>query len=178
MCCTNSCGSACPACAVPVCRARPVSFAFPVINTDGRGLCGAVYRLSCACGNFRNAISNPCGCVRFRGVMPGTYTLTELAAPFGTEPDPAAHEVTVSARGCVKIDGLPLCCFQSVNPQSLPPQPEPSNPPEVNVIAAGAVTLSGYGDPGSRVETTYPGSCAACCAVCASVRRDGSWSMD
>ncbi|MCL2678668.1 MAG: prealbumin-like fold domain-containing protein, partial [Clostridiales bacterium] len=87
--------------------AAAVNITFQAIDPDDCPIEGAVYRLRCACGRFINAITGRNGCVTFSGIRPGTYELTQIAAPFGYELDSTIHTVEVLRRGCVKIDGLP-----------------------------------------------------------------------
>ena len=148
---------------------------FQAIDPDDCPVCGAVYRLTCACGKYLNAITGRNGCVTFCGVCPGTYTLTQVAAPFGFLPDGATHSVTVSNRCCVKIDGLPMRCFQSINQRDNTP-PGQSDQPLVNPISTETITVSGFGTPGCKIRVDFPGPMR--CRCCACVRRDGTWSVD
>jgi len=153
--------------------AAAVNITFQAIDPDDCPVAGAVYRLRCACGKFINAITGRDGCVTFRCVRPGTYELTQIAAPFGYEADPATHTVEVSRRCCVKIDGLPMRCFQSVNQREFS-SPAQSPPPMVAPVTVDTLTVTGLGEPGCKIEVCFP-RCIACCTT---VRRDGSWSVD
>ena len=150
-----------------------VNVTFQAIDPDDCPIEGAVYRLSCACGRYINAITGRNGCVTFCGIRPGTYELTQIAAPFGYEADPATHIVEVSRRCCVKIDGLPMRCFQSINQREFP-SPAQSPPPTVTPISADTLTVTGMGEAGCKIEVCFPIGCTACTTV----RRDGSWSVD
>jgi len=151
-----------------------VNVTFQAIDPDDCPIEGAVYRLRCACGRFINAITGKNGCVTFCGVRPGTYELTQIAAPFGYEPDGDTHTVEVSPRCCVKIDGLPMRCFQSINQREPLPAPPQSPAPTVNPITASTLTITGTGEPCCRIELTFPDGMTCC----TSVRRDGTWSGD
>lgn len=155
-------------------RQRVYCFTFRVIDTNDCSISGAVYRLTCPCGRFINAISGSDGCVTFCRVCPGSYELTQVAAPYGYAIDPAAHEVTIQRGGCTKIDGLPLRCFNSINERVPPIAPDPSAPPTIAAPSTATVTINGTGIPGCKVEVIYPdgSSCWTC------VRRDGSWTVD
>ncbi|MCL2495455.1 MAG: prealbumin-like fold domain-containing protein [Oscillospiraceae bacterium] len=147
---------------------------FQAIDPNDCPICGAVYQLTCACGKFINAITGRNGCVTFCGVCPGTYTLTQEIAPYGYVKDGASHAVNVSNRCFVRIDGLPMRCFQSINQKSntLPAQsPAPIIGPTVPVTID---TLEGEGTAGCKIKVEFPGGC--CCRTC--VRRNGTWSMD
>ena len=154
--------------------AAAVNITFQAIDPDDCPIEGAVYRLRCACGRFINAITGRNGCVTFCGIRPGTYELTQIAAPFGYELDSTVHTVEVSRRGCVKIDGRPMRCFQSINqrePMLAPPQ---SPPPVITPVTTETLTITGMGEPGCNIELIFPNGFACCTTV----RRDGSWSAD
>ena len=158
------------------CNAQAANVCFQAIDPDDCPICGAVYRLTCVCGKYLNAITGKNGCVTFCGVCPGTYTLTQVVAPFGYLIDGATHTVTVSNRCCVKIDGLPMRCFQSINQKDNTP-PSQSDQPIVNLpVTVDSVTISGFGTAGCRIRVTFPGPLR--CVFRACVRRDGSWSVD
>jgi hypothetical protein len=158
------------------------TIAFQVIDTEGCPVCGAVYRLSCECGKFINAISGRDGCVRFCGVCPGTYRLEQIGAAYGYLPNTTPKELLVRRGGCVKVDGLPLCCFQAINEKEPPAPSQVSDPPLIDtsdcngvlIPHADSVTITGAGTPGCSVEVTFPNGCVCCTTV----RRDGSWSAD
>ncbi|MCL2105917.1 MAG: SpaA isopeptide-forming pilin-related protein [Oscillospiraceae bacterium] len=164
----------------PECRPRTnarrccANLCFQVIDSSGCPINGAVYQLRCQCGDFRNAVSCGRGCVCFRGILPGTYQLTQLAPAAGFEMDAAPHEVEVDRCCRVRIDGLPLRCFVSINEREGSVAPEQSEQPYVNPVYAGAVTVSGLGVPGSVIEVSFPNGCKSC----ATVLRDGSWSLN
>jgi hypothetical protein len=147
---------------------------FQAIDPDGRPVSGAVYRLACTNGKYLNGITNQCGCVTFCGVLPGSYSLTQTAVAYGFLPDSATHNVEVFGQGCVKIDGLPMRCFQSVNQPDPELLPTRADAPVVNNIGATTLTITGTGTPGCRVELSYPNGCGSSTKVC----RDGSWSID
>jgi len=149
---------------------------FQAIDPDDCPICGAVYRLTCACGKFINAITNRNGCVTFCGICPGTYTLTQELAPFGSIADGVPHTVNVNNRCCVKIDGLPMRCFQSINQRDNTPQGQSYPPEVVDPITTDTDTIQGRGVAGSKIKVEFPGPDNCCC--CTRVRRDGSWSMD
>jgi len=146
---------------------------FQAINPDDCPICGAVYRLTCACGKYLNAITGRNGCVTFHGVCPGTYTLTQELAPYGYLVDGAPHTVNVSRNCCVKIDGLPMRCFQSINQKDNTPTAQ-SAQPTVGAIDTATDTIEGTGVAGCRIKVEFPGGC--CCCTC--VRRNGTWSLD
>ena len=152
-----------------------VNVTFQAIDPDDCPIEGAVYRLSCACGRYINAITGRNGCVTFCGIRPGTYELTQIAAPFGYEADPATHIVEVSRRCCVKIDGLPMRCFQSINQRDNTPQAQ-SAQPVVTPITPSTVTITGVGTAGCRIKVEFPAPERCCCCTC--VRNNDTWSMD
>lgn len=154
-------------------RRSAASITFQAINPDDCPISGAVYRLTCACGQYLNALTGKNGCATFNGVCSGTYTLTQVAAPYGYLPDPASHTVTVAADCSVKIDGRPMRCFHSIN-QNAVITPGQSDPPAVDPITVDTVTVTGEGIPGCKIKVIFPGG--QC--VCAVVRRDGTWSAD
>jgi len=149
---------------------------FQAIDPDDCPICGAVYRLTCACRKYLNAITGRNGCVTFCGICPGTYTITQVAAPFGYLVDGATHTVTVSNRCCVKIDGLPMRCFQSVNLRDNTPPEQSDQPDVISLVTAASVTINGLGTAGCKIKVVFPGP--ENCACCTCVRRDGSWSVD
>ena len=153
--------------------AAAANVTFQAIDPEDCPIEGAVYRLRCACGRYINAITGRNGCVTFFGIRPGIYELTQIAAPFGYVADPATHIVEVSRRCCVKIDGLPMRCFQSINQREFP-SPAQSPPPMVAPVSIETLTLAGMGQPGCAIEVTFPNG-QVCCTT---VRRDGSWSVD
>ncbi|MDR0532253.1 MAG: hypothetical protein LBG83_09370 [Oscillospiraceae bacterium] len=160
----------------PCCRVntRPARVRFQAIDPDDRPICGSVYRLACANGKYLNGITDSCGYVTFCGVLPGSYELTQIAVPYGFLPDGATHNVEVLDQNCVKIDGLPMRCFQSVNqpdPSVAPPQ---AAPPVINAAGAATITITGEGTPGCKIELCFPEGISACTTV----RRDGTWSID
>lgn len=166
---------ACIAQAQPQAAARRVNITFPVVDSTGCPVRGAVYRLSAADGQYVNAISGQNGCVTFCGtLLTGDYTLQEVSAPYGYQADPAAHTVEVNACGGVAVDGNPLRCFRALNPQAAPPAPEPSVAPTINTVASNAVTVSGAGVAGCYVEVTWPNGATSRTAVL----RDGTWSLN
>ena len=148
---------------------------FQAIDPDDCPINGAVYRLTCACGKFLNGITGRNGCVTFCGICPGTYTLTQMLAPFGFTADGSAHTVVVSNRCCVKIDGLPMRCFQSINQRENLPTAQ-SDQPDVFPITEGMETIMGEGVPGCRIKVVFPGPGRAC--RCTTVRNNRSWSVD
>ena len=162
-------GSNSQCCAANVC--------FQVIDPNDCPICGAVYRLTCACGKFINAMSGRNGCVTFRGVCPGAYTLTQELTAFGYLPDnaPGGHTVTVTKNCCVKIDGLPMRCFQSINQRDNTSTAQ-SEQPLVAAITTDTDTIVGEGVAGCRIKVEFPGPETCCCCTC--VRRNGAWSMD
>ncbi|MDR2753874.1 MAG: hypothetical protein LBB50_06160 [Oscillospiraceae bacterium] len=147
---------------------------FQAINTNGCPVRGAVFRLSCDCGKYMHAISDDSGCVTFRNVCPGAYTLTQVAAPFGYLADGGTHEVCVRPGSCAKIDGLPVQCFRSVQEKEPPSASNTSPTPGVNAIDAETITISGLGEPGCKLDVIFPNGCA----YRTRVRRDGTWSVD
>lgn len=78
---------------------------------SGAPLSGAVFLLS----NGQRAVSGPDGLVDFGMLAPGSYSMTEQAAPTGYLPNPRVYPVVVSATGSVMVDGLPLLDFSAVN---------------------------------------------------------------
>ena len=154
---------------------RAANLCFQAIDPDDCPICGAVYRLTCACGKYINAMTNRSGCVTFSGVCPGSYTVTQVAAPFGYLPDGATHNVNVSNRCCVKIDGLPMRCFQSIN-QRDNTTPAQSAQPGVAPVTTATDTIEGTGVSGCRIKAVFPGPGGSC--VCTCVRRNGTWSLD
>ncbi|MCL2298725.1 MAG: prealbumin-like fold domain-containing protein [Firmicutes bacterium] len=161
----NNCNNQCAA-----------NICFQAIDPNDCPICGAVYRLTCQCRKYINAITGRNGCVTFCGVCPGNYTITQVAAPFGYLIDGASHPVSVSDRCCVKIDGLPMRCFQSVNQRDNTP-PEQSDPPILAApVTVDTLTISGGGTPGCKIKAVFPGPENCVCCTC--VRRDGSWSID
>jgi len=160
-------GGSSQCCAANVC--------FQAIDPNDCPICGAVYRLTCACGKFIHAITGRNGCVTFRGVCPGTYTLTQELAPYGYLIDGASHTVTVSKTCCVKIDGLPMRCFQSINQRDTTPAGR-SAQPVVDPIDTETDTVAGTGAAGCRIKVEFPGPERCCCCTC--VRRNGTWSVD
>jgi hypothetical protein len=148
---------------------------FQAIDPNDCPICGAVYRLTCACGKFINAITGRNGCVTFCGVCPGTYTLTQELTPYDFIADGVPHTVTVNKCCCVKIDGLPMRCFQSINQRDTTPQAQ-SDQPAVSPITTVTDTIQGMGVAGCRIKVEFPGPENCCC--CTRVRRNGTWSMD
>jgi len=150
---------------------------FQAIDSNDCPICGAVYRLTCACGKFLNAITNRNGCVTFCGICPGTYDLTQELAPFGylLDDPPQPHKVVVSKNCCVKIDGLPMRCFQSINNKDNTPV-APSDRPIVAAIDTATDTIEGTGVAGCKIKVEFPSPERCCC--CTTVRRNGTWSID
>jgi len=150
---------------------------FQAIDPNDCPICGAVYRLECGCGKFIRAITGKNGCVTFHGICPGTYTLFQDLAPYGYLPDnaPGGHTVTVSRNCCVKIDGLPMRCFQSINQRDTTPNAQ-SVQPGVSPITPATDTIEGTGVAGCKIKVEFPGPDNCFCCTC--VRRNGTWSMD
>ena len=164
-------GNQCNQCAANIC--------FQAIDPNDCPICGAVYNLTCACGKYITAITGRNGCVTFCGVCPGTYTLTQELAPFGFLPDRPLepHKVVVNKRCCVKIDGLPIRCFQSINERDTTPQMQSDALREeyITTVTPDTDTIQGSeASPGCKIKAEFPGGC--CCCTC--VRRNGTWSMD
>ena len=157
----------CNQCAANVC--------FQAIDPNDCPICGAVYNLTCACGKYITAITGRNGCVTFCGVCPGAYTLTQELAPFGFIADGAPHAVAVNQRCSVKIDGLPMRCFQSINQRDTTPQAQ-SDQPFVSTVTPDTETIQGTGEAGCKIKVEFPGPENCCCCTC--VRRNGTWSMD
>ncbi|MDR2686637.1 MAG: prealbumin-like fold domain-containing protein [Oscillospiraceae bacterium] len=148
---------------------------FQAIDPNDCPICGAVYRLNCACGKYIHALTGRNGCVTFHGVCPGAYTLTQELAPYGYLIDGSSHTVSVSNNCCVKIDGLPMRCFQSINQRDNTPTAQ-SAQPLVNAITTATDTIEGAGVAGCKVKVEFPGPDNCCCCTC--VRRNGTWSVD
>ncbi|MDR2524879.1 MAG: prealbumin-like fold domain-containing protein [Oscillospiraceae bacterium] len=148
---------------------------FRACTEDGCPVKGAVYQLTDSEGKYANAISGADGRVSFCGkIVPGTFVLTELAPPFGYSTDAEEHEVTVSACGCVMIDGTPARKFKSTNEKKPDPEQAQSDPPAVDAVAPGASTVTGTGVAGCYVQVTWPDDSKTCAAVL----RDGSWALN
>ena len=162
----------------PTCRkvnVRPVTIRVKVSNPDYRPICGAVYQLERdADEKFMNGITGQDGCVSFCGVTPGTYTLRQIAPAYGYLMDGAAHEVDVSECGCVKIDGISMQCFKSVNVRDPALEPTESDSPTIEQPTEDTLTITGAGIPGCKIEVTFPEG--YCCTT--TVRRGGIWSVD
>jgi len=148
---------------------------FQAIDPNDCPINGAVYSLTCACGKFITAITGRNGCVTFCGVCPGTYTLAQVLAPYGFIADGVPHTVVVNKRCCVKIDGLPMRCFQSINQRDTALQAQ-SDQPYVGPITPETDTIQGTGEAGCRIKVVFPAPEHCCC--CTRVRRNGTWSMD
>jgi len=164
----NNCNQGCAA-----------NICFQAIDPNDCPICGAVYRLTCKCNRYINAITGRNGCVTFCGVCPGTYDLTQELAPFGFLPDrpPEPHKVVVSKNCCVKIDGLPLRCFQSINQRDNTPPEQADQPMLAYPVTVETITISGVdGTPGCKIKAVFPGPDNCVCCTC--VRRDGTWSID
>jgi len=155
------------------CNVQAANVCFQAIDPEDRPICGAVYRLTCACGKYLNGITGRNGCVTFCGVCPGTYKLTQVAVPFGFLVDSTPHTVVVSPRCSVKIDGWPMRCFQSLIKRDNTPQAQ-SEPPAVGAITTATDVIQGTGEAGCKIKVEFPGNC--CCCTC--VRRNGTWSID
>jgi len=149
---------------------------FQAIDPNDCPITGAVYNLTCACGKFITAITGRNGCATFCGVCPGTYKLTQVLAPHGFIADGADHTVVVNQRCCVKIDGLPMRCFQSINQRDTTPREPSEQPSYVSAITPATDTIIGTGEPGCIIKVQFPGPENCCC--CTRVRRNGSWSVD
>jgi len=169
-----SCKSSC------CCRTEinPVNLTFRVLDNDGCPVCGAVFRLLCdnEAGQFTHAMSGRNGNVTFCNVCPGTYFLTQIATAFGHEFDEDAEDlvVTVARNGAVKIDGIALYCFNIFNPREPSEESNVLQPPHINPVAEGDVTISGTGEPCCKIEVYFP-RCKCCCTM---VNRDGTWCLD
>jgi hypothetical protein len=73
----------------------------------------------------------------------------------------------------VKIDGLPMRCFQSINQRDNTPTAQSDQPAAAPVDTATG-TIEGTGVAGCRIKAEFPEGC--CCCTC--VRRNGTWSVD
>ena len=153
---------------------RPITIRIKVSTPDYRPICGAVYQLARDDGKFLNGISDNCGIVSFCGVTPGEYELTQLERAYGYLIDSTVHPVAVSDCCCVKIDGVAVNCFRSINAPDPALAPTESASPTIDQPTEETLTLTGTGVPGCRIEITFPaGYCAS-----AIVKRGGQWSVD
>lgn len=78
-------------------------------------LAGATFQLS----NGVSAVSGPDGLVDFGILAPGDYTLAEISAPAGYQPDPRAFLVSVAADGQVTVNGQPAAGFSVTDTPAL-----------------------------------------------------------
>ena len=81
----------------------------------GAPLSGAVFRLLAGSIIIATAVSGPSGKVTFSGVTPGTYSLQETLAPPGYMRDGLTHDVEVTNRDTITIDGGIASGFTSFN---------------------------------------------------------------
>ncbi|MCL2532090.1 MAG: hypothetical protein FWE40_08030 [Oscillospiraceae bacterium] len=155
---------------------------FRVLDQDGCPVCGALFELAIeneeGNGPFKLALSDKNGCVNFCGVLPGDYLLTLVRPPYGYESEadeengeyPESYPVHVTNR-CVRINNLPPKCFVTAL-QKTQLVPEGLQPPTVNEVDVGALTISGYdADPCCSIEIRFP--CCRC--ITTKVLRDGTW---
>jgi len=154
----------------------PVNVSFRAIDADDCPVCGAVYRLkcTCACGKYIHTITDRNGCANFGAVCPGNYELEQIAAPFGFVRNDRIHPVEVQRGGCVKVGGMPLRIFNSINEKVLPEAPEAPEAPEIAAVYTDSLTITGMAEPCCRVEVTFPDG--ACC--CVTAHRNGAWCAD
>ncbi len=130
---------------------------------NGQPLAGATFTLS----NGATAVSDAAGRVSFGRLAPGTYTMTETAAPSGYEPNPTAYTVEVSADGGVTVNSTPLANFH------VPNTPSPSPRPVINTVTEGDTTISGTGVAGAAIAVTLPDGSQ----VDTTVGANGIWSV-
>ena len=107
----NSC-RCCPPCPPP--PPPPPSGVFTAIKRSratGRPVAGAVYTLYQSGRPVARAESDAAGRLRFAGLQPGCYTLSETEAPAGYQPDATSYTVSVCACGRVTIDCQPADGF-------------------------------------------------------------------
>jgi len=123
-----------------------------------------------------NGISDQNGCVPFYGVVPGEYTLRQIAPAYGFLMDSAVdgHPVDVSECGCVKIDGIAMHCFKSFNERDPALEPTESDSPTINQPTEDTLTITGTGIPGCKIEVSFPDG--YCCTT--TVKRGGQWCVD
>ena len=166
-----------------------VNVTFRVVDNDGCPVCGSVFRLTMTdvddYPRYIHAISNRNGCATFCNVCPGMYSLYQLAAAWGHDPDqrfdpdpdhPDGYslEVSVDNNGCVRIEGLTLRVFTAINPRNNAASGAEPYPFEMERIDESSVVIRGTGDACCTVEVCFPGN-RMCCAT---VDRGNEWRVN
>jgi|GEM_PF-1978889 len=135
---------------------------FTKTDSEGDPLMGAIFALDDLSGSIQLSTSTIDGDVTFFGLHPGTYLLTEDAAPFGYLPTSSSYVVEVEPDGTVTIGGLDPAGFTVVNETGpnlsfvkldLTPQ---SLAPLMNPVGSGLLPVTGTGVPGSTITITWP----------------------
>lgn len=91
-------------------------YSFNVLKVDNnqKPLAGAVFTLSGP--TTQQATSNNAGTAQFTALQPGTYTLTETAAPNGYVRNTTSKTVVMASNGAVTVDGTAVSgSYQYVN---------------------------------------------------------------
>lgn len=117
-------------------------------SQTGQPLAGAVFALP----NGVSATSGSDGMVHFGTFAQGTYTIREISAPEGYEPEPVELTIVVAADGSITINGAPMNGFTVGNR----PVAMPSQPPVIHAVMEGSSFVTGDGVPGAEIQVDLP----------------------
>ena len=138
------------------------NIAFSKTDIAAAALAGAVFSLDDGAGTVLYSTSTIDGDVVFYTIPPGTYTITEVQAPFGYIADTTQYTAIVSENGDITIDGGPGFEFTVINLDG--PALEftkldstlQSTPPVIDPVRNGLIPVTGTGVSGSTVTVTWP----------------------
>ena len=123
-------------------------------STD-TALAGAIFSLDDGAGTILYSTSTIDGDVVFYTIPPGTYTITEIQAPFGYIADPTPYTAIVSENGDITIAGYPASAFVVVNEDgpaldfTKMDNTGQSPLPVINPVRNGLIPVTGAGVAGS-----------------------------
>lgn len=140
-------------------------------SSTGLPLANATFTLMQNGTTITTVTSGADGLINFGILTPGTYQLTETAAPPGFTPNSTIYQVIVAANGYITVNGIPLDDFAV---QDIPISIEISATPVINTILEGDTVITGIGIPGSAITVILPSGAT----VTTTVNSSGTWTAN